>query len=154
MVLKSLKESNDICNQKTMLILPEMKVLNKNGFTLFELIVLIAIIGILAGVAIPRYRNMVRQTTDGTAKGILGALRAQNALIFSERVVRGTTATYTMRDIARTMAGLRGISWTASSTRFTLTVSRNTYTFTLTPTPTPPRTFGTITAGAGTFTTW
>jgi MSHA pilin protein MshA len=78
---------------------------NQNGFTLIELIVIIVIIGILAGVAITRYRDLTRNVTDGTAKGVLGALRAQNALMFSQRVVRGTTATYTMRDIATNMVG-------------------------------------------------
>ena len=127
---------------------------NRKGFTLIELIILIVIVGILAGVAIPRYRNMIRQATDGTAKSVLGALRAQNSLIFSQRVVRGTTATYTMGFIANNVAGLKGISWTAAATRFTMTVRGNTYTFTLTPTPWPPTTVGRITAGAGTFTTW
>jgi len=127
---------------------------NKKGFTLLELIILIVIVGVLAGVAIPRYVNLVRNATDGTAKSVLGALRTQNSLIFSERVVRGTTATYTMGFIANNVAGLKGISWTTAATRFTMTVKGNTYTFTLTPTPRPPITFGTITAGAGTFTRW
>ena len=126
----------------------------RKGFTLIELIILIVIVGVLAGVAIPRYVNLVRNATDGTAKSVLGALRTQNSLIFSQRVVRGTTATYTMRFIANNVAGLKGISWTAAATRFTMTVRGNTYTFTLTPTPRPPTTFGTITAGVGTFTTW
>jgi prepilin-type N-terminal cleavage/methylation domain-containing protein len=126
----------------------------KKGFTLIELLIIIAIVGILAGIAIPRYLNMVRQATDGTAKSVLGALRTQNSLIFSQRVVRGTTATYTMGFIAANVAAIKGISWTAAGTRFTMTVRGNTYTFTLTPTPRPPITYGTITAGTGTFATW
>jgi prepilin-type N-terminal cleavage/methylation domain-containing protein len=126
----------------------------KNGFTLIELIIIIAIVTILAGIAIPRYLNMVRQITDGTAKSVLGALRTQNSLIFNQRVLGSTTATYTMGFIANNVAGLKGISWTTASTRFTMTVRGNTYTFTLTPTPRPPITFGTITAGTGTFARW
>jgi prepilin-type N-terminal cleavage/methylation domain-containing protein len=127
---------------------------SQSGFTLTELIVIIVVIGILAGVAITRYRDLTRNVTDGTAKAVLGALRGQNALMFCQRVVRGTTATYTMRDIANNMGGLKGFSWTAAATRFTMTVARNTYTFTLTPTPRAPTTLGSITAGSGTFSRW
>jgi prepilin-type N-terminal cleavage/methylation domain-containing protein len=126
----------------------------QKGFTLIELIVIIVIIGILAGVAISRYINLTRNASDGTARGVLGALRTQNSLMFSQRILGRTTATYTMRDIARNMAVLSGISWTAAGTRFTMTVRGNTYTFTLTPTPRAPTTSGSITAGAGTFTRW
>lgn len=128
--------------------------INRKGFTLIELIVIIVIIGILSGVVINRYINLVRNATDGTARGILGSLRSQNSLIFGQRILRGTTASYTMRDIANNIRELKGFNWTAAATRFTMTIRRNTYTFTLTPTPRAPTTYGSITAGAGTFATW
>lgn len=131
-----------------------MRAKNESGFALIELVIIFAITGILAAVAITSYVNLTRNATDGIAKGILGALRSQNALMFSQRVVRGTTASYTMRDIARNMIESKGFSWTAAGTRFTMTVRGNTYRFTLTPTPRPPTTFGRITAGVGTFRTW
>ena len=112
------------------------------------------VIAILGSVSVARYINLVRDVTDATAKGVLGGLRNQNALMFSQRVVRGTTASYTMRDIARNMKELKGFNWTAAATRFTMTVRGYNYRFTLTPTPRPPTTFGKITAGGGTFTTW
>jgi prepilin-type N-terminal cleavage/methylation domain-containing protein len=132
---------------------------NKNGFTLVELIFVIVIAGILAAVAISRYVNLTRNATDGVARGVLGALRSQNNLIYSQRVVRGTIGTYTMRYIALSMLRTPatrgyGFSWTAAATRFTMTVGGISYRFTLTPYPNAPTTLGRITAGTGTFTTW
>jgi type II secretory pathway pseudopilin PulG len=128
---------------------------NQGGFTIIELIIIIVVIGILAGLAIPRYLDLRRTASDGVARGVLGALRSQNTLVFSQRILGRTTARYTMRFIANSMStGLRGISWNAGTNRFTMTVGGNTYTFTINPTPGAPTTLGRITAGGGTFATW
>lgn len=131
----------------------------KNGFILVELIIVVVITGILAAVAISRYVNLTRNATDGVARGVLGALRSQNTLIYSQRIIRGTTGTYTMRVIANSMWGTNtfrglGFTWTAAATTFRMTIRGNTYTFTLTPYPNAPTTLGRITAGIGTFATW
>jgi hypothetical protein len=67
-----------------------------------------------------------------------------------------TVAAYTMGDIAGTtgMAELRGFESAVGDTTFIMTAGGYVYTFTLTPTPQAPTTYGSITAGVGTFATW
>ena len=109
----------------------------------------------MVGIAIPTYVDLRRRTSDGVARGALGALRTQNTLLFSQRVLGRTGGTYTMRVIANSVsAGLGGIGWTAAVRTFKMTIGGNTYTFTLNPIPGAPTTMGKITAGTGTFATW
>jgi len=56
----------------------------KKGFTLIELMIVVAIIGILAAIAIPKFANLIRKSNEGASRGNLGAVRSSLSIYYGD----------------------------------------------------------------------
>lgn len=73
-----------------------MKKHNKKGFTIVELVIVIAVIAILAAVLIPTFSNVVEKANRNAA---LQAGRNAYVNAYAEAIADGTTATATGHDV-------------------------------------------------------
>jgi len=55
-----------------------------SGFTLIELMIVVAIIGILAAIAIPKFGQMLEKSREGSTKGTLGSLRSSACMYYGD----------------------------------------------------------------------
>lgn len=66
---------------------------NQKGFTLVEMIVVIVILGIIAGAAVPAYINLQTDAQAANNMAYVGALRSALGMRFGQQLVRqGNTA--------------------------------------------------------------
>jgi general secretion pathway protein G len=57
---------------------------SRGGFTLIELMIVVAIIGILAAIAIPKFAELIRKSGEGASKGNLGSIRSALSIYYGD----------------------------------------------------------------------
>ena len=66
----------------------------RTGFTLIELMAVVLILAILAGVALPRFFDYQTQAREASCKGTLGGVRAGITNFYANKAVSTGTAAY------------------------------------------------------------
>mgnify|MGYP003573357500 CR=1 FL=1 len=66
----------------------------RKGFTLIELMAVVLILAILAGVALPKFFNYQNQAKEASCKGTLGGVRAGIANFYANSAITTGTAAY------------------------------------------------------------
>ncbi|MBI4345937.1 MAG: type II secretion system protein [Elusimicrobia bacterium] len=57
---------------------------SRRGFTLVELMVVVAVVGTLAAIAVPRFAETIRLANEGATKGNLGILRSSLSVYYAD----------------------------------------------------------------------
>jgi len=76
----------------------------KRGFTLIELMLVVAIIGLLAAIAIPKFADLVIKAKEASVKGKMGSLRSAISIYYANNEGR-YPATYTLLQQCLTTGG-------------------------------------------------
>jgi prepilin-type N-terminal cleavage/methylation domain-containing protein len=71
----------------------KLKQMKQKGFTMIELVIVIAILGVLAAFALPRFANFKSQSSDAAANSIVGTLTASQGIVKAKYIAGGSNGT-------------------------------------------------------------
>jgi len=86
----------------------------QSGFTLVELMIVVIILGVLAGIAYPAYKSHMMKTRRADARGVMLAIAAQQERFFTECNWYATTLAGTRGCGADNTAGVLGFGLSGS----------------------------------------
>jgi prepilin-type N-terminal cleavage/methylation domain-containing protein len=75
------------------------RISNRAGFTLIELMAVVVILAILAGVALPKFFDYQAQAKVASTKGTIGGVRAGIASFYADAAISGTPAYPTLTEL-------------------------------------------------------
>ncbi len=80
---------------------------SRKGFTLIELIMVIAILAILAAVVIPRFRDLTGRAKESACKAALGNLRSAIQIYHADQLAQGNNVYPALSEVAESAANAR-----------------------------------------------
>jgi len=89
----------------------------QQGFTLIELMIVVAIVGILAAIAIPAYQDYIARSKVSEALASLAEAKTSVAEYYSTNGTLATSATSIGIDTLRTTDYTNGMSWIVAATQ-------------------------------------
>ena len=107
--------------------------MNRKGFTLVEVLIVVIIIGILAAIGIPQFAASIEKAKGGEARAGLGHIQTGEKVYFAENEYYTTTISnldisLSQKYWAFTIASATSITYTATATRSGGTYSGQTLT--------------------------